>query len=249
MGFVRCGEEFLNQLAHGVALRAHPALFHHHVALFVELTQNRLVVALRFQEEPQLGGVRGEAEEILGQVGRSGGVEAAPAGGLDRQAKFIRHDKFARRRLGGLEFVAQFLELGGVRLVTLAALRVKRGESLLHFFERRFFLRVIARADARAALERHVLEHVRQAGDARHFLRGADVRVRVKRNHGRIVPLEHDEPHAVVERELLDAALQLRELRADASRASKEGRKTKGGRPARPGAQPIDGSPTKRPAR
>src|SRR5262249_8139712 len=91
--------------------------------------------------------------------------------------------------------------------------------------------RPVGRADGRRALERHVLEHVREAGLAGVLVDGADVHAVRERDHRRVVPLEHEDPETVRQQDLLDLAGELIEaaLRAFLLRVV-------GGRP--PGREP-----------
>jgi hypothetical protein len=82
---------------------------------------------------------------------------------------------------------AGFAALGRERVVGPVDLR-----------QRGFLGGVIQGAEGARALERHVLEHVRQPGDAGHLLGRADVGVGEKRSHWRLMPLEHDEFPAVL---------------------------------------------------
>ena len=56
---------------------------------------------------------------------------------------------------------------------------------LIDLAQDHLFLRVVRGADFRRSLEGHVLEHMRQTGDARHLLGRAHIDVGKKGNDGR----------------------------------------------------------------
>ena len=197
----------LNQRSDRLALRAHAALFHHHVLLLIELAHDGLQEFFRFQEEPQLGGVRRQAEGVACPVLRRAGVQVAAAGALDGVAVFVLDHEFARAFLRRLESGFQVLELLRVRLRTLTPLVAQRQESLVHAVQRVALFLVVAAAQRGRALERHVLEDVRQARDALDLLHAAHIGVSEKARHRRLMALHHDERHAVLQREAADARL------------------------------------------
>jgi hypothetical protein len=69
----------------------------------------------------------------------------------------------------------------------------------LHLLESPLLGLVVAGPDVRSPLEGHVLEHVSQAGDARHLLRGAHVDQRREGEDRGHRPLRDDEGPAVLE--------------------------------------------------
>src|SRR5258708_1054794 len=99
------------------------------------------------------------------------------------------------------------LDLPRVRLRPRGPLVTQRQESLVHAVQRVALLCVVPPAQRGRALERHVLEDVRQAGDAFDFLHAAHIGVSEKTRHRRLMALHHDERHAVLQREAADARL------------------------------------------
>ena len=76
-------------------------------------------------------------------------------------------------------------------------------------------MRIVLGADGFGALERHVLEHVRDAGLAAGIVHRAGVHVGVERDDRRFVPLENDEVQPVGKRELGDALFEILERLRD----------------------------------
>ena len=112
---------------------------------------------------------------------------------------FIGHDVLLR----GVERVfPRLLERSDSRVVApdrLATLRVVRRVRLFDFLQRGTLRGSVSRSDPVGAFERHVLEHVREAGDACYFLRGSDVGDRRIREDGRFGTFINDERQSVVE--------------------------------------------------
>src|SRR5689334_19578759 len=108
----------MNQLFHQAALRlalgSHAPLFHDDVALLVEFAEDRMQKALRFQKEPELGGIGWEAKEIAGPVPGGCGIQAAASRPLDHVAEFILDDELSGTVLRGLECRGEFLDSGRV---------------------------------------------------------------------------------------------------------------------------------------
>ena len=52
--------ELLDEASHGIAVGPHAALFHHDIALFVELAHHGMEKALRFEIGPELKAIDGE---------------------------------------------------------------------------------------------------------------------------------------------------------------------------------------------
>ena len=69
----------------------------------------------------------------------------------------------------------------------------------VHAIEGFLLPRVVAGADVRRSLERHVLEHVRHARLPDLLVHRTDVGVEVKRDHGNLVALHDEERHPVLE--------------------------------------------------
>ena len=76
----------------GTAVGAHAALFHHHVALFVELAHDRILEAIRLQRRPELKLVRRQRVHVSGLVVAGEGVQADAAVALDDLAELVLDD-------------------------------------------------------------------------------------------------------------------------------------------------------------
>ena len=63
--------------AAGLGLDPEPTLFGHHVALRVELTEDRIHHAVRLQHEPELHTVRRQLQEVGRGLGVGAGVESS----------------------------------------------------------------------------------------------------------------------------------------------------------------------------
>ena len=114
----------------------------------------------------------------------------------------------------------QILQLLRVGLQAFVALGVIAIVDAFHFVHGLFFERVILGADGLGPFERHVLEHVRDAGFPARIVHRAGVDVGVEGNDRRLVPLENDEVQAVGEGEFGDALLKvLQRLRNQRQRA------------------------------
>src|SRR5262249_32010073 len=74
-------------------------------------------------------------------------------------------------------------------------------------FEQRLFFGEIFRADRRRALERHVLEHVRQARESLRVLSRAGVNKDLEREHWRLDSAHHDHGQTIRQRAQGDAFL------------------------------------------
>ena len=108
-----------------------------------------------------------------------------------------------------------FVERGDLRLVVvdrIAAGAVVGGVRLFDFRQRGRLRRVVRGADLVGAFERHVLEHVREAGDPRDFLRRAGIHDRGEREDGCFGALHDDDGQAVVELAHGDALLERGEI-------------------------------------
>ena len=121
---------------------------------------------------------------------------------------------------GGLELLLQVRNFLRIGLQALVALGVVLVVDVLHFVHGLALERVVLGADGLGALERHVLEHVRDAGLAARIVHRAGVDIGVERDHRRLMPLENDEVQSVGERELGDALFKiLQGLRREQQRA------------------------------
>ena len=82
--------------------------------------------------------------------------------------------------LPGFFQLRNFLRIAAKLFFVLALVS---GISFFYFLERRFLRREVGGADGVSAFKRHVFEHVGQAGNADHFLRGSGVNVGVEGEH------------------------------------------------------------------
>ena len=83
---------------------------------------------------------------------------------------------------------------------------------LLDSLQRFFLFRPVLCADGLGALERHMLEHVRQTGFALGVIYRSGVNVRMERDDRRFMAFEHDEMQAIGERKLRYALFELFEV-------------------------------------
>src|SRR5207237_9171099 len=161
------------------------------VTLFVELAENRMEETVGFEIRPQLQAIRRHRIEVRGDVGVLERVDTEGAGAIDDLAELVRHDVLAGRFH---RFLPRLFELGDFCVVAAgrrATRGVVRGIRLIDSRERGLLGTDVARADALAALERHVLEHVREPGDPRHFLRRPGTHYGCKRKYRRFRPLHY----------------------------------------------------------
>ena len=216
MRFPKQRLERLGEFAQRRGLGAHPALLVHHVALGVELAEHRPQNPLRLHPHPQLEFVRRHGDVIGGHVRAGEGVHPRAAGGRVNAVELILHQDFAMLDDQFVELFFQLLparrlgfDLGQVldfpapphraHLRLLGAHQVADAFLLGHDLE---ILFVILRADGGRALEHHVLEQMRDAGDARPLVARADARDPATRDGRFIRPLDHEQTHAVGQRAL-----------------------------------------------
>ncbi len=192
----RGAEKLLNQPPSRTAVGAHAALFHHHVALFVELAHHRMHHPVRLQRRPKLDLVRRQRVHVGGFVIAGERVHAHAAVAFHDLAELVFHHVFVGRRDGVLPGFFQLRQLLRVLPHALNALCLIRGIGLLDFFQRNFLRRVVGGADVGRALEGHVLHHVRQSGFVARVLRRPGVHQREERKHRRLGPLpqNHGQP-------------------------------------------------------
>ena len=189
-------QELLHETANGVALGAHAPLFGHDIALFVELAEDGMKEALGLEVGPQFEAIRGKRVKVRRLIRCGERVHADGAGAIHDLAELVRDDILLRLVHRPLPRLLRRCDPGLIAADRLAALAVVIGIGLFHVLQRRFFFFVILRSYVRRSLERHVLEHMRQAGDPRHFLRRACIDHRSEREHGRFRSLhdDHREP-------------------------------------------------------
>jgi len=189
----------LEETSERTAFRAHAALFVNDFALFVELAEDRVEETLGVEIGPELHAIRRQRVKVRGLVGVREGVHADGAGAVDDLAELVRHYEFLRVVDGGLP---RFVERSDLRVVVvdgIAARAVVGGIRLFDFRQRGRLRRVVRRADFVGAFERHVFEHVREAGDPRYFLSRPYVHDRCEREDGGFGALHDDYGQAVVE--------------------------------------------------
>ena len=213
-------ERFL-KFAKRRGLGAHAALLEHHVALGVKLAEHRPQQPLRLHPRPKLELVRRHGNEVAGHVVGREGVHAGRAGGGVDAVELVLDEHLALRGDQFLELGLKFaVALGLVfRLGHVVDLAAPQGQPHLgllpaHGVAHHFLLindlgvaLGIARADGRRALEHHVLEEVRDAGDAGALVDAADARHPSAGDGRRVVPLDHEQFHAVGERALINRHL------------------------------------------
>ena len=213
-------ERFL-EFAQRRRLGAHAALLEHHVALGVKLPEHRPQQPLRLHPRPKLELVRRHGDEVAGHVVGGEGVHAGGAGGGVDAVELVLDEHLALRGDQLVELGLEFaVALGLVfRLGQVVDLAAPEGQAHLgllpaHGVAHHFLLLDdlgvalgIARADGRRALEHHVLEEVRDTGDAGPLVHAADARHPAAGDGRRVVPLDHEQLHAVGERALLDRHL------------------------------------------
>ena len=104
-------EKLLDQPSGRIAVGAHAALFHHHVALLVELAQHRIGEAVRFDGGPQLNHVRRHGVHVAGVVIAGAGVHAHAAVTLDNLAELVLDDELVGGRHGVFPLLLQLRQL------------------------------------------------------------------------------------------------------------------------------------------
>ena len=158
--------------------------------------------ALRLEQEPQLGAVGGEAVEVLGVIDRGVGIHTDAAILFDDAGELVGLDVSLGAVDGELQLRFEERDAACVRLGAFVALGVQTPVDLFDLVQGFLFRRPVLGADGFAALEGHVLEHVRQTGLAGRIVDRAGVHVSMKRHHRSVVPLDHDEVQPVIEGEL-----------------------------------------------
>ncbi len=209
MSFKGGGQQRFHQHALRAGFDAHAALFAHHFALLIELAENGIVEALRFQQEPQLQPVAREIVEIFRGVLAGSGVQSDAAVFLDELRIGIGDHVAVGLVHGGLELLLQVGDFGLVGVETLVALGVELVVDFFHFIHGRAFLRIVLGADGLGALERHVFEHVRDAGLAAGIVHRAGVHVGMEGHDRRFMALKNDEVQTVGQGKLGDALFEV----------------------------------------
>ena len=121
------------------------------------------------------------------------------AGALDDVGELVLDHQVTGGVLRYLQRGLQFGDALGIAAAELLPLGGERGVGGIDRLQRYHFGLVVGGADLGRALERHVLEHMRQAGDARDFLGRADVDEVEEGNHGRNGALVDHQRQSVVQ--------------------------------------------------
>ena len=209
MRFKRTCLQALHQHSLRAGLNAHPVLFAHHVPLLIKLTENRIVEALRFQQEPEFQAIAGEVVKVFSGVLARAGVQTRAAVFLDDLCVSIGNNVAVGFLDCGIELFFENRKLGGIGFLSLVALAIVAVVHALHFLQRLLFSRPVLGSDGLGPLERHVLEHMSDAGFPARIVHRSGVDVGVKRDHRRLVPLENNEVQSVRERKFGDALLEI----------------------------------------
>ena len=181
---LKCGgSELFDHPSDRIAIRAHAALFDHHIAFFIKLAHYRLRETRRFKIGPKLQPIGGQRIEIIGFVVIGAGVDVLASVALKNFGELLGDDVFLRlgnRILPGFLQLLQFLFVAANSDVALSDVG---SVSSLDFGERNFLGRIIGGADCIRSLEGHVLEHVGKAGFAERILRRTGVHMGIKRKN------------------------------------------------------------------
>ncbi len=207
------GVELLIQQPRWGAVDAEPSLLVDHVALAVELAEDRVAQAVGFHPEPELQLVGRDIDEIDGEILAGARVHSRRALPLVDAVEVVLDNQIALLGQECVEIVDQRLMLGAA--VFRLAPVVDAAATLL--FEQVLFVgpdpgleRVefcddppirlrIPGADRLRPLEHHVLEEVRHAGDARRLVHRSDSGDPAGRNVGIARPRDEQEAHSVIE--------------------------------------------------
>ncbi len=190
---------------------AHAAFFVDHVPFGIEFAEDRVQKALALHPAPEFQFVGRHRDEIRGHVLRGEGVHAGTARSGINPVKFVFHENVALFGNELLKFLVQFLEARRaiLRLNTdcrfpPAARRRAVWPVPPHGAAQLFLLGddlkilgVVPGANRRRAFEHHVLEQMRNAGDARMFVGAAHVRHPTTGNRGIVRALDQQHAHAV----------------------------------------------------
>jgi len=186
----------------GGAVLALAPLLHDDVAFPVEASEGGMLDPLALHQHPDLERVRGDVRFVLGEVGGGPGVEVVRVRVVDA-GELVRDGHFGLPGDQPLQLGAQRPDAQRVGALMpghlLAEHRAGRAQALR---DGRLPLRV-ARADHVGPLEGHVLEDVRDPGDAGRRVDVADAEADPSGDGRHVVAGEQQEEHAVVEPELL----------------------------------------------
>ena len=158
--------------------------------------------ALRFEVGPELEPVRGQTVEVVGSVGAGAGVEPDTTDAVDDLTEFVGFDELVGGLLGCRDLLAQRPQAQRIRPGALGALRIEVHVECVDVVDGLSLLRDVLGSDLVRALERHVFEHVREAGLTGFLVHRAGIDVGEEAEHRTVVPLEHDEAQTVAQLEL-----------------------------------------------
>ena len=194
---IRGREKLLHHAPDGIGVGAHAPLFHHHVALFVELARHRMTDAAALHIRPELEPVCRHAPEIFRGIQGGGGIDAGRTVLLGNLRELVGNYVLLRILLRRVEGLTQLLQLRGILSHALTVLSVVGGIRVFHLLQRHLLGRPVRGADLLRAFEGQVLEHVGNAGLTGRIVRVARVHQRVVRENRRLRPLDEQNRQAV----------------------------------------------------
>ena len=149
--------------------------------------------ALRLQQKPELDAVGRQAVEVLRVIEGGVCVQTGAPVFLDNARVLVRFHVRLRHINRLFELHAEVTDLALVGFGPFVAFGFHPVVNVFHILQGFFFGRPVLGADAFRALERHVLEHVGEAGFAPGIFRGARVHKGVERNDRGLVAHHHGE--------------------------------------------------------
>ncbi len=115
MGFDGCGSEEFDELALGIGLGTHAALFANDIPFPIEIAEDGFEKAARFEQEPEFGAVGGEAVVIVRGILTGLGVETDTAIFLNDGGIEVGDDEGGGAVHGGLHVEAEDADFVGIR--------------------------------------------------------------------------------------------------------------------------------------
>ncbi|OPY06088.1 MAG: hypothetical protein A4E67_01635 [Syntrophaceae bacterium PtaB.Bin038] len=203
------GEEELRELPRGDGLVGLPALLHHDVPLRVELPHHGVHHPVGLDAGPELDAVRGQAHLVRRHVLPRRGVEAHGPVFRVETVDLVFDDPLLGFALQLLELPLEALDLRLVGAGPFHPLAVERRARFPDPLQHPLLLREVLRPDRAGALEQHVLQEVGRPGLAFGLVDGPHEVADVQGDGGARVPLHEEHPQAVVERDPLNAVLQV----------------------------------------
>ena len=195
----RGAEELLQQPAVGVAVRSHAALFVNNIPLLVELTHDGMEKTLGFEIGPKLDAIAGKRVNVAGFFRAGKRVKPYSAVFLHDSVEGMLDHVFlglGHRILPGLLQAGHFCLVAAELAATLAIVsRVRR----FHFGQCYLFRGPVRGADLVRSLERHMLEHVSQPGNAGIFAIAANVHMGKEGEDGGLMPLADQNRQSVAQ--------------------------------------------------